>query len=376
LFFNDDNQNWTGFLSFLAMPIKKVLLIQNKITLYNLPIYNILGREDQIDLTIAHFDSNPVKTEKSFKEILLHFWKVGPIFFSKENLFRICMQYDVIICMADIHWFSLMSLAFRRNRRFKLIYWGIGVSASYANKYDQNTKWDFVKFFFMKRADALIFYSSYPVAKYIRHGFEKKKLFVAHNTVEVKHTLEILPQKDSILFIGMLYNEKGVFELLTAYKSAYIENENLPDLIIIGDGDEFTNIAAWIDENNLKHKIIMKGAIYDDIVLEQFFHRSIACISPNQAGLSVLKSMGYGVPFITRYDSITGGERFNIINNETGLIFNNKEELISIIRDMEQKRDKFLRMGENSKKFYDNYRRPDQMVQGFLDAIIFVFTDR
>ena len=238
------------------MTIKKVLLIQNEITHYNLPIYNILGREDQIDLTIAHFGSKEVKKGMSFKEILLHYLKVGPIFFSKENLFRICEQYNVVICMADIHWFSLMSLCFKKKRKFKLIYWGIGVSASYTNKFDQNTKWDFIRFFLMKRADALIFYSLYPVEKYIRHGFKKERLFIANNTVEVHHSLKVLPQKDSILFIGMLYNEKGIFELLSAYKSAFIDNEELPDLIIIGDGDEFINIAFWISENNLKHKIL------------------------------------------------------------------------------------------------------------------------
>ena len=68
------------------MPNIRVLLIQNTITHYNLPIYNILGRESNIDLTIAHYGSALVNEEKSFAEILLHFRKVGSLVISKENI--------------------------------------------------------------------------------------------------------------------------------------------------------------------------------------------------------------------------------------------------------------------------------------------------
>jgi len=351
-----------------------VLLIQNLITHYTLPIYNLLAKDPEIRLTVAHYDSKPVNNEKFFNEILLHSWKLGSLIFSKENLYSICVNYDVVISLADLHWFSHMLLGFIRNRKFKLICWGIGVSASYKHRFDENKKWDFLRYFFMKRADALIFYSSYPINKYIKHGFAEEKLFVAHNTIPVNHTIRNNLQKDCIIFIGTLYFEKGIFELLSAYKKAYTQTGNIPTLIIIGDGVEFKNIVSWVKQNNLDHKIKLTGAIYDDEILEQYFQKAIACISPDQAGLSVLKSMGFGVTFITRYNSITGGERLNITNYETGILYRNKEELVSIICNMERNRDLYKSMGENSRKFYDNFRRPDQMVKGFLDAIEYVLS--
>jgi glycosyltransferase involved in cell wall biosynthesis len=120
----------------------------------------------------------------------------------------------------------------------------------------------------------------------------------------------------------------------------------------------------------------LQGAVYDDELLGQFFSRAIACISPNQAGLSVLQSMGSGVPFITRSDSLTGGERFNITNNETGIIYDHKEELVNILSSMHKNKDRFKEMGINARKFYDSFRRPDQMVEGFLDAIGFVLNNK
>lgn len=350
----------------------KVLLIQNKITHYNLPIYNLLGKKPEIDLTIAHFDTNPVKKEKEFNEILLHSWSIGSIIFSKENIYLICNQFEVVICMADIHWISLMFLGLKRRRKFKLIYWGIGVSASYKNKFNQNNKWDFLRFYLMKGANALVFYSDFPIEKYIKHGFRREKLFVAHNTVEVKRTLNCENSKETILFVGSLYKEKGVYDLLAAYKSAYSIVGELPQLDIIGDGEEFGKINYWIKKNGLNHAIKLHGAIYDDILLEKFFLKAIATISPNQAGLSVLKSMAYGVPFITMFDSITGGERLNIINNKTGIIYNTKRELINILCTIGKRKGEYKIMGENAFRFYNEHRLPEHMVKGFLDAIYFI----
>jgi glycosyltransferase involved in cell wall biosynthesis len=358
------------------MPETKVLLIQNILALYNLPIYNLLGKSPGISLTVAHYDTSVTREEKFFHEIVWHFCKAGSLLISKENIKEICNEYDVVICLADIHWLSHIMLGLRIKRKFKLIYWGIGVSASYKKKFDEEKRWDFIRFFFMKRADALIFYSSYPVQKYVKHGFRKETLFVANNTIQVNFKPLVTSEKDLILFVGTLYKEKGIFELLSAYDEAYRETSDLPDLFIIGSGEEYINIRNWISQNKLDEKITLQGAVYDDVILGQFFSRAIACISPNQAGLAVLQSMGSGVPFITRSDSLTGGERFNIKNNETGLIYYQKKELVNILCGINKNKEFFKLMGSNARKFYESCCRPDQMAKGFLDAIVFVLNNK
>ncbi|MBK7134065.1 MAG: glycosyltransferase [Bacteroidales bacterium] len=253
------------------------------------------------------------------------------------------------------------------------MFWGIGVSASYKNKIGEDKKWDFIRYYFMRGADALLFYSSFPIERYMQHGFSKDVLFIANNTVEVNQTLISNRPKNSILFIGTLYREKGIYDLLNAYKLAYQKNTNLPVLNIIGGGTEYENISNWAKINSLDHKIFLRGIIYDDYVLETYFQSAICTISPSQAGLSVLKSMGYGVPFITRFDSITGGERLNIINNENGVIYRKNSELIDILCNLEKEKDNYRRMGENAANFYQKFRLPEHMVQGFLDVIKYVY---
>ncbi len=350
----------------------QVLLIQNYITHYNLPIYEIIGGHEGIDLTVAHFGKPGSGTTDKFREITLKVRKTGPFYLIKEDIFNICNRYDVVIAMGDIHYLSLMLLGRRVKRKFGLIYWGIGVSASYNHKLDQNRKWDFIRFFFMRGADALLFYSSYPVNKYINKGFDPETLFVADNTVKVKRTPGKERDPEIILFIGSLYKEKGINELLKAYHEAFSSDPELPGLVIIGSGQEAENIKEYIKTYNLEGKITLTGPVYDDDKLESFFLKAIAAISPGQAGLSVLKSMGYGVPFITRADSITGGERFNITNFETGIIYNNYSELVDILCNLENKKSEFRIMGEKALDFYNNYRLPEHMAAGFLKAINFV----
>jgi glycosyltransferase involved in cell wall biosynthesis len=356
------------------MPPVKVLLIQNYIAHYNLPIYHLLGSSNDIDLTIAHFGKPAAEASSAYKEVLLTTRKKGPFILINENVFSLCNAFDVVIAMGDIHFLDLMMLGKKRRRKFRLIYWGIGVSASYDNKFDADRKWDFIRYFFMRGADALLFYSSYPVKKYSNHGFKREKLFVANNTVKVSRSSDTEKTGESILFVGTLYKEKGIYELLDAYLKANTVDNNLPVLNIVGNGEEYSNIEKWIIVNNLSHKIKLLGAIYDDTILEQLFMKAIVSVSPNQAGLSVLKSMGYGVPFITRFDSITGGERFNITNDVTGTIYNNQEELVDILCKINEQKEKYKIMGAKALDFYNNFRLPEHMVQGFLDSIYYVLT--
>lgn len=355
------------------LPVK-VLLIQNYIAHYNLPIYNLLGSNNDIDLTIAHFGKPEADASSCYNEVLLSTRKKGPFILINENVYSMCNSFDVVIAMGDIHFLDLMLLGKKRKRKYRLIYWGIGVSASYDNKFDADRKWDFVRYFFMRGADALVFYSSYPVEKYSSHGFLREKLFVANNTVKVTRSSDVEKTSESVLFVGTLYKEKGIYELLEAYLKASLIDKNLPILNIVGNGEEYSKIDKWISSNNLDQKIKLLGAIYDDATLEQLYMKAIVSVSPNQAGLSVLKSMGYGVPFITRFDSITGGERFNITNDVTGIIYNNQEELTEILCNMNEQKEKYKIMGEKASVFYNNFRLPEHMVQGFLDAIFYVLT--
>lgn len=349
---------------------KKVLILYNKLFHYRIPIFKILA--ESVNLTVAYSQGEGSNHDQNFKVIKLPIFKYGRFVIHKINIYKICEQYDVVIAYGDIAWLSLSTLPFRRKRDFKIIFWSIGVSASYDKKFDAISKWDKIRNIFYRKADALIFYTDYPFKKYIKNHFNPDKLFVACNTVEVYNDEKPSNSKDSLLFIGTLYMQKGLLQLLENYKIAQEVNSEILPLNIVGGGTEFDTVKNWIENNGLSKKIFLHGPVYDIRAKADFFNRAIACISPLQAGLSVLESMGYGVPFITLHDSITGGERLNIQHGVNGILMQYPSEIKGIILDITANPKRFVQMGNAAKAYYLANRKPEHMAKGLLNAIEYV----
>lgn len=348
---------------------QKVLIVYNRVFPYRVPIFNLLSK--YYDLTLSYSLGAPFEGKVDFETIYLPIKSYGKFVIHKRNLKKLAEQFDVVIGYGDISWLSIMKLMFYPNRRYKVILWGIGLRASYNTSYGDKTIWDRVRFYLMNKADAILFYSSNPIPKYLEKGFKKEKLFVANNTVEVLDT-DQNEGKNSFVFIGTLYKQKKIFELLESYHEVKQTVQNVPILNIIGGGDEFDNISNWIAKNGYDDCIKLRGKIFDEEILCKYFSKAIACISPGQAGLSVLKSMGYGVPFITKEDAITGGEIFNIENKITGVLYNSDEELTSIMKDICLNKTKYLQMGLRAKEYYDLNRKPEHMATEISESIQYV----
>lgn len=67
-------------------------------------------------------------------------------------------------------------------------------------------------------------------------------------------------------------------------------------LRIVGAGSEREVLEQYVKDNGLQDNVAFHGAIYDEKEILKIFQQSLLCFSPTQAGLSVPKSMGYGVP--------------------------------------------------------------------------------
>ena len=354
----------------------KVLLLQATISLYNVPVFKFIARH--VELVIAYTIKNESYEKLPFKTIKLNYIRIGGLIFIKKGFYKICSQYDVVIFLADLHYFSYCSLPFI-SRKYKVIPWTIGIRASYKRRYDVTRKKNLIDGLYgkiLKKSDAIIFYMKDPIV-FWGNRIDKNKVFIAHNTVDVlTNVIDEGQQKNRILFIGTLYKEKKIYELINAFieAKARCNADKFLYLDIIGEGKEFENIKAIIETQGLSESIFLCGPIYDELELVKYFSKSIFCVSPDQAGLSVLMSMGYGIPYVTRINAITGGERMNIIDKENGLLYNNFEELVLIIEDAYNNPETYIKMGINAQKYYQSNTTTKHMAQGFIDAINYVLS--
>lgn len=349
------------------MKIIKVIILYNKLFHYRIPVWNILAEKCDLTVTYSQGDGKvPEGMACNFKIVHLPAWEYkGRFVIHKTNVRKLARQYDVVIAYGNISWVKYSTLPWFN--KTKVIFHTLGVSASYDKGFDQHHEWDIIRAFFYSKATALLFYTTYPIDKYVKMGIPREKMFVAPNTVEV-HPLKESVEKDSILFIGTLYRQKGLQTLLDAYLQLK-KLDGLPKLRIIGKGPDTNSIKEWINNNNMQDLVEMMGAIYDIDEKARYFAKAYACISPQQAGLSVLESMGYGVPFVSTKDAITGGELLNVHNGVDGVVMDSESQLPVVIKDIADNKEKYIAMGQKAQQFYNSNRTPLHMAEGMWKAI-------
>lgn len=337
---------------------------------YRAPIYELINKE--VDLTVAYTISNKIKVA-NYKIIHFPYFKVGPVIIHK-GVSTLLNQFDVVILLPHLKFLWLNHIVYTKHK-YKIVTWNIGIHVTYDRHYNLNNPPSFLDRIFENindHADACIFYMPEPIAYWKKYkNINTDKYFVAHNTVKID-SFNVLPpftEKNSFLFVGTLYAQKGISELIDAYALAKQKVGSLPILNIIGKGPEKEAIESQIKAKGLEENIILCGPIYDETILKEYFFKSIMCISPKQAGLSVLKSFGYGVPFVTHTDAITGGEKTNITNGENGLFYDTKEELVNILIDAVENPSKFEKMSKHARSYYLNEAPPEKMAKGVLKAI-------
>ena len=345
----------------------RVIIFYNKLFHYRIPVWNLLA--EHCDLTVTYSsgdDKVPDGLECKFKVMHLPAKRLfNHIVWQKANIRKIAKDYDVVIAYADISWVKFNTLPWFNSK--KIVFHTLGVTASYDKAFDSDNRLDRIRKFLFSKANALAFYTTYPIDKYAKMGIPREKMFEAPNTVEVRPIKE--PQeKDCLLFIGTLYRQKGLQTLLDVY--LFLRNEEgLPILRIIGKGPEEETINKWIEENGMGGKVKMMGAIYDIDEKAKYFAKAYACVSPRQAGLSVLESMGYGVPFITSKNAITGGEYLNIHDGIDGVLMDNESQLVEVIHDIAANKQKYEEMGRRAQQFYNENRTPQHMADGLWKAV-------
>ena len=156
-------------------------------------------------------------------------------------------------------------------------------------------------------------------------------------------------KENLISFVGRLDREKNVISLLEIFKEA-----NLPSdwkLQIIGDGKEKNNLEKFVEENQLKNRVIFHGTKNSYEILELLRKSKIFGFTSLKEGLpTVLVEAMFCSNAIISYNCNYGPS--DIVKNNSGFLIdvNNKEDFIQKLEMLTNSDEKLEKMMENAFK--------------------------
>jgi glycosyltransferase involved in cell wall biosynthesis len=342
--------------------MKTIVFIQNTLLHYRKAFYNALAVK--YDVIVIHSDSTTVENSDKYVEIITPVTKVGPFYF-QNNFTKIIEEInpDYVIAMFDIRWLNTFRLL-KKQAGYKFIWWGLDTGNN-----QLATK---AKVMIARLGYPIVFYNTYNMDKMSQFNLGVSQLFVANNTfdVGVRNKSYRHPQKNKILFVGSFDYRKRNDVLVTAFSKIVDQFPKDIELVFIGDGIEKHNTEQLVDTLGLAERIKFVGRVNEPSELATFYKEAIFCVSFGQAGLSVLQSLGFGVPYITKVNAISGGEISNIIHGKNGYFCDDsvsslEHYMLKLVLDIDLARS----LGQGAFEYYSNNCTVENMVNGFEKAL-------
>ena len=251
----------------------------------------------------------------------------------------------------------------------RVIYWGIGVSGSYSRKFNMDDWKQSIRGFIFSKAKSVVCYSEIARDSYLRkYPALSNNFFAANNTIIVDHEFrskfEGVQKENILLFIGTLYKEKGIFDILDAY---FESNLKVP-FYIVGDGDGFEALVNVIEEMGMQDYVITLGRLDLHNGLADLLSRAPFVLQPYQAGLTIQTAASFGCLSLVLTDCITGGEVQDLDKLDFGFSFDKIGEMFQFISS--EFKQGFSVNFANARDNYWRYRNGDQLLDVLDKAVL------
>ncbi len=180
-----------------------------------------------------------------------------------------------------------------------------------------------------RHATKIITPSKYLKAIVEQWGIAAEKISVVYNAYDAAAVM-ITKQPDKteeiIMSVGRLVPWKGLDTLIELMPAILKERPNAK-LVIAGDGPFRTQLEETIAANHLEGKVIMRGRLTHEKLLEELSRASVFVLNSSYEGLShqILEAQSLKIPCAV---SRVGGNPEIIEHEKTGLLFEYNKEAV------------------------------------------------
>lgn len=304
---------------------------------YRSAIYQLMDKEIGCDFCFGDKCDDIKKLDYALLEhevIEVQNKKLGSSFYYQKGLIQLLRaNYDTYILVGDarcvsIWFFCVLARLFKPRK--KIYFWTHGWYGK-----ESKTEKILKKLFLRLPKGGVFLYGNFARNLMIKEGFDPRKLFVIHNSLNydaqlpIRQSLEEKPiyrehfgnDNKNIVFIGRLTKVKR-FDLLLEAVTILKERGEFVNVTFIGDGVERQNMEAMVENNRIKEQVWFYGACYDEKTNAKLIYNADLCVSPGNIGLTAMHVMMFGCPAITNNDFSHQMPEFEAIQEgKTGAFF-------------------------------------------------------
>jgi glycosyltransferase involved in cell wall biosynthesis len=340
----------------------RVLVVYTELLEYRVGVFEALA--EHCNMTVVHSGKRLTDGDRGFEEIVIPVRKLWRLRF-QAHLFRVIKRDDfsVVIFFMDIAWVSTVIAFLRLPRCQRRLTWGIWRTGFFVA--------DCWRLILAKRAHCNIVYSHTAAKDLVSCGVSPSRITVAVNTIRVRRPgRNAASHRNCVLVVGSFNKRKQNDVTLRAF-AAVAERLRIDiRLVFVGAGVDRERIERLAQASVLRNRIEFHEATHDEDLLRSFHDHAVCSVSFGQAGLSVLQSFAFGVPFVTRRDAITGGEREHVIHRYNGLLCEDTQgSLEESLEYMFQDSCRAQQLGQQALDSYLKHASVHHMVSGFLSAM-------
>ncbi len=214
-----------------------------------------------------------------------------------------------------------------------------------------------------------------PAMESLVSNMTNSKIYVIPNGINLEDIDDVKPLElnpPNILFVGLLWNVKGVDILLNAVP---IIKKSIPDLsvYIVGSGPCENELKKLVKELDIEENIKFLGFISGKEKYSYYTSADI-CVFPSRHeafGITLLEAMACGKPVVA---SNVGGIPYVVEDGKTGLLFEGgnvedlAEKVIALLND-EKLRDKMGKAGRERVKDFTWDKIAEQTVSVYKEIV-------
>lgn len=237
----------------------------------------------------------------------------------------------------------------------------------------RNSPTDRVRGWMRRLADVILVYTDTEAAELLE-VLPNKTVIAVRNALYFRS--EMMPAHSSLtptnfVFVGRLVTEKKPDLLLNAYADFVERLPQVGDLVFIGSGPMQDDLIQRTAELGLSERVRFTGSIEDVRQLKEFYSQSIASVSPGYVGLSLIQSLGFGVPMIIADDEPHAPE-VEAVREEENARFFAAGSVDSLTRELVRFSDEaqyWYEKREAISKFCRDRYSSEAMAAAFIDAV-------